>query len=386
MSLKTKRFLSTVEILLLVLVTFSPLISTWIKVFIAFALMFISCRILMKENNGEIPIDRTIIIAMIFFVISMVYDMRNALEGQPYSMVNFLYPCYFLCGYLVAKRYSKSQFYDILEKITFVLAILSLVGMSVYFINPSWIYSFPQYVQNGKSHHTILFFNYLFSGDWMAVRNSGFAWEPGAFQILLNIAFQVAIQNYKGKKLFIRFCIYTVAVILTRSTIGYVVLVVNLISLMIRHKKYIPFLSAVFVGGMVWIIPELQYQIQYKLFGSSAFGARFTPLINAIKYAWYMPLGLGSTGYDAVYEAERLGSYDCYTQILLRCGYPMLIYVIGRLVKIFFKDNIYMAIILIISFLSEPVWGFVLITAMYYLEDEKTVGGADGKIRKIKRA
>ena len=147
-----------------------------------------------------------------------------------------------------------------------------------------------------------------------------------------------------------------------------------------KHRKYIPFMAVAFAMSLAIIIPELQYQLQYKLFGSKAFSARFNPLINAIKYSWYMPLGLGSTGYDAVYEAENLGSFDCYTQILLRFGYPMLIYVFGRLWKIFRRDSAYIAIILVISFLSEPVWGSLLLTAMYYLEDKKTMGVTDGEI------
>jgi hypothetical protein len=208
----------------------------------------------------------------------------------------------------------------------------------------------------------------------MAVRNSGIAWEPGAFQILLNIALQIAIQKYKGKKLFFRIIIYCIAIVLTRSTIGYVILALNLFSLLCKHKKYIPLVVVVGLLGTSFIIPELMYQIEYKLFGSSAFGARFEPLVNALSYAWYMPFGLGSTGYDAVYEAERLGSYDCYTQMLLRFGYPIIIYVFSRLFKIFRKDNKYIALILIISFLSEPIWGSLLIATMYYLGDEKSLG------------
>ncbi|MBQ9163107.1 MAG: hypothetical protein IJX74_07545 [Clostridia bacterium] len=377
---KGKKILCTAEILFLVLATFSPHVPQVIEIGVTLALIVISIWLLAKQNNGDVPLDNTILIAMICFVLAMLCDVRNVFGGQPYSMVDFMYPCYFLCGYLVAKRHSKTQFYDTLEKIVFVAAILSLVGMSVYYINSSWIYSFPTYVQGGRTHRTLFFFNYLFEGTWMAVRNSGFAWEPGAFQILINLALQIAIQRQDGKRLFSRVCIYTLAVIFTRSTIGYVVLAINLFCLVRKHKKYLPIIATACVLGLVVIIPELQYQIQYKLFGSRAFGARFTPLINAIKYAWYMPLGLGSTGYDAVYESAYIGSYDCFTQILLRFGYPMLIYVMGRIVKIFRSDNKYIAIILIISFLSEPIWGNLLITAMYYLEDKKTLGVPDGEI------
>ena len=379
-SIKAKKIWQVCEILFLVLVSFSPIVPQIMKIGITLALILISLWSLYVNNKGDFPVENTILVCLGFFALAMICDLRNIFGGQPYSLVNFLYPAYFICGYLVAKRHTKKQFYSTLEKIIFVSALLSVVGMSVYFIRPSLIYSFPTYVQNDNTHHTIFFFNYLFAGNWMMVRNSGFTWEPGAFQILLNLALQLSIQQYKGKKLFFRVCLYVLTIVFTRSTIGYAILAINLFCLLRKHRKYIPFMAVAFAMSLAIIIPELQYQLQYKLLGSSAFSARFDPLINAIKYSWYMPLGLGSTGYDAVYEAEKLGSFDCYTQILLRFGYPMLIYVFGRLWKIFRRDSAYIAIILVISFLSEPVWGSLLLTAMYYLEDKKTMGVTDGEI------
>ena len=375
---KAIGFVGTLEVFILIMLSFSPLIPRIISIPVVLLLILFGIWHMIKQGK-RMSVEPSFIILMLFFIISMAIDVKNTMDGEPYSLVNFLYPCYFVCGYLVAKKYDKDAFYVAVEKITFVFAILSLVGMSVYFIKPSLIYSFPTYTYNDATHRTIFFFNYLFSGSWMAVRNSGMAWEPGAFQILLNIAFQVSIQTHEKKKLFFRVCIYTLAIILTRSTIGYVILAINIVSLLKRHKKYIPLAFIVFVLGLALIIPELMYQIEYKLFGSHAFNARFEPMINAIKSSWYRPFGLGSTEYNKIYESARLGSYDCYTQILLRFGYPVLILVVARLFKIFRRDNKCIAIILIISFLSEPIWGSTLISAMYYL-DSKGLEVRDGEL------
>lgn len=370
---KRRNLVCTLEVLLLVLLTFSPVIPQIIDIALTLLLLLIAFGKFLKKDE-ELPVDKTFLIAMICFGFPMVLDIFNTLNGQPYSLVNLMYPCYFACGYFVAKKYDKDEFYIILERITFAFAILSLVGMSVYFINPSLIYSFPSYVMNDNTHRTIFFFNYLFDGNWMAIRNSGVAWEPGAFQILLNIVFQIAIQKYSGKKLFGRVCLYSVAVVLTRSTIGYVVLAINLFSLVKKHRKYLRMVIAIALICSAFIVSELIYQLQYKLWGSMAFSARYEPMINAIRYSWYRPFGLGSTGYDAVYETAKLGSFDCYTQILLRFGYPLLFYVFGRLSKIFRKDNKYIAIILIVSFFSEPIWGGVLMTTIYFLENKTNTG------------
>ena len=375
---KYRNAACTFEVLLLVLLTFSPVIPQVIKIGLTFLLLLLGLVKALKTDVA-LPVDKTLLVAIACFAFPVVLDIFNTFNGQPYSWVNLMYPCYFVCGYFVAKKYDKGEFYTALERITFVCAILSLVGMSVYFIKPSLIYSLPTYVMKGQTHRTIFFFNYLFSGNWMAVRNSGIAWEPGAFQILLNIAFQLSIQKHEGKKLFVRVCLYSLAIVLTRSTIGFFILAINLFCLVRKHKKYLGLVIAVGLIGSAFIVTEIIYQIQYKLWGSLAFSARYTPMINAIRYAWYRPFGLGSTHYDAIYEVEKLGSFDCYTQMLLRFGYPLMIYVICRLLKIFRKDSKYISIILIISFLSEPVWGHVLLTAMYYLEDKKQPRVSNGE-------
>lgn len=364
---------SVTEIFILVMVSVSPLLPKMVSVGLVFALLAISVFWQFRKN-GRIDINQELVVVMLLFMISMALDLRNVTDTQPYSIVNFMYPCYFLCGFWVARRYDKQQFYTIFEWIIFVCACLSLVGMSLYFICPSHITSFPAYTYNGSTHRTLFFFNYLFAGEAgevMIVRNSGIAWEPGLFQILLSLAFQIAIQKYDRYRLFARVAVYVVAGALTRSTLGYLMIVLNLIVLMIKHRKYIFLVLGVAAVGAPFIFDELLYQLQYKLAGSSAFEARFTPLVNAFKIAWKRPFGIGSTYYNAVYEELELGAYDSYMQIFLRYGYPILIYVMAKLYKIFRKDNWAMALILAIGFLSEPIWGSVLTIVFYYLESSK---------------
>ena len=370
MSQNISRIWSTVEILILILVSVSPLLPKMLSVGLVMALLAFSVFWQLRYT-GRLNINQEMVIIILFFMISMALDVRNITADQPYSIVNFMYPCYFIGGFFVAKRYSRQEFYTVYERIMFVCAILSLIGMSVYFISPSLIYHFPQYTYNGSTHRTVFFFNYLFAGDIMITRNSGIAWEPGLFQILLSLAFQMAIQKYEGKRRLIRVLVYVAAGVLTRSTLGYVMIVINLVTLIMKNRKY---LYLVLGGALVacpLIFEELVFQIRYKLFGSSAFAARFTPLINAIKMTWNRPFGIGSTYYNAVYETMGLGSYDSYTQMLLRYGYPILGYVLYKLYQIFRRDNWAIAVILAIGFLSEPIAGSLLTVMFYYLENCK---------------
>lgn len=353
----------TIQIILLIMISVSPVFPRSVVIFVTISLIVINIF------HKKLRIDKSFLLLEVLFLFCALLDIRNTTGGQSYSLVNLMYPTYFACGYFIVQKYDRKVFLHQYECVLFCLAILSLIGMSVYYINPSWIYSFPTYVQNGATHHTLYFFNYLFSDGWMAVRNSGVAWEPGLFQLLLNIALYLAIKEYDGTKRFIRVLLYLVAIILTRSTIGYVIMIVNIFTLVKERKLYIVLIIITVIALGASINEELAYQLQYKLMGSSAFYARYEPLINAIKVTWYLPFGLGSTGYDELIRSINIGSFDSYTQILMRYGYPVLILIMLRLVKLIKEKEFGIAIIIAVGFLSEPIWGSALIAAFLFMKN-----------------
>lgn len=353
------------QVFLLILISVSPVVSQTIKIGLTLILLLFNI-VDMFIHRANIEVSFVLLIILLLF--SAVLDIRNVVNGQSYSLVNMMYPVYFACGYVVVQRYDRNVFLMHYEQVVVCFAILSLIGMLVYYINPLWIYRFPTYSQNGATHHTVFFFNYLFSDGWMSVRNSGVAWEPGLFQLLLNIALQISIKNFLGRKRLIRVGIYLVAIVLTRSTAGYIIMFINILTLLKEKKIYTILLAISMAILWVSISKEVTYQLHYKLMGSSAFAARYEPLVNAIKLSWNRPFGVGSTGYDGLLNIQRIGSFDSYTQILIRYGYPVLLFIIGRLVKIFKENEKGIALIIAIGLWSEPVWGCPLIAAFLFLK------------------
>ncbi len=358
----------TLEIFIIVFVSVTPLLPRAVSIGLYAALLSYSVFLQIRKN-GRPRISQEFVLLLLFFLIPMALDLRNVTPTQIYSGANLLFPFYFVCGYFIAQKYEKQEFYKIFERIVFVCAALSLIGMAICLINPQAVLSFPEYTFNGNTHRTLVFSNFLFVGEWMAVRNCGIAWEPGVFQILLSLAFQIAIQKYEKWWLFVRVAVYTVAGILTRSTLGYLMLLVNIVTLVIKHRKYLYLVLGVTAVCLPFVFEEVVYQIQYKLFGSSAFSARFTPLINAVKISWNRLFGVGSTFYDAFYQELRIGSYDSYTQILLRFGYPVLLYVLYKLFRMLRRDSWVLALILAIGFLSEPIWSSLFVVVFYFVSD-----------------
>lgn len=368
---KIKDIWIYIEVLLTILLSVSPLLTKNISILLILFLLAIELlTYINKFDNKRFKLDNSIIVITIVFIIAMVFDLRNLTFDATYSMVNFMYPCYFLCGYFIAKNIGKQKFYKVFENIMFIVAILSLIGMSIYYISPNIIRSFPTYYFNDRTHRTIYFFNYIFEDDWMNVRNSGIAWEPGLFMVILNVALNLAIRNSDKKKLFFRVLVYGVAIILTRSTIGYFVFLINILTLIKKDKKYLILVVLLVISLSTLISAEIVYQLEYKLSGSTSFDARFSPMVNAFNSSWYLPFGMGSTKYNEVYEALNLGSFDSWTQILLRFGFLTLFCVLERIFKIYKKDGRTLAIILIMCFFSQPIWGYLLFTVMYYIEED----------------
>ena len=348
-----------IEVFLLILISVSPLVPIHISLVLQAFLFMKSIKVIQKKDI------KIILMLYLFFLMPVFLDTLNITRFTPYSPTNFMYPFIFLAAYFLAKKYDYDHFMYLFEKIMLFLATLSLIGMSLYFIAPSVILKLPTYNYNGSVHRTLLFFNYLFVGDWMAVRNSGIAWEPGVFQVLLNIALLTSLRQNKRVKAH-RTIIYVLAIFFTKSTVGFFLLILNVLVLFKKDKRYIvPFFLIMGIFSEQ-IYSEALYQITYKLQGSIAFSGRFTPMINAFMYSWNKFFGIGATKYNQIYELYSIGSFDSYTQILMRFGYPLFIFIIHCIIEISRVDFV-MGLIILISFTGEPLWGTVLFVTLYFI-------------------
>ena len=356
------------EILLLIMISVAPYISVAIKLGLQVLIVLINVR---QIRN----VSKSFYVAFVFMLIPSLLDLFNASRSNPYSGNNLLYPLSFLVGALIACKYDKEYFLFKFEKILYVLGILSLVGMSIYYIAPGLINRFPTYTFYTLTHRTIYFFNYIYAQGFLMVRNSGIAWEPGVFQILMNLGLSISVAG-KEKFDYKRIIVYSLAVILTRSTTGLIILMINLVLVIRKKKGFIILLLLAITVFSTEIYNTVSYQLTNKWVGSLAFNNRYIPTVNAFKAGITHPFGIGSTGYNAIYEQERLGSFDSYTQILMRYGYGLLCFIIYTLAKII-KKHWYIGIILAVSMLSESMWNCVLFTTIYfiYLRENEEVRG-----------
>lgn len=373
------RNLYSIIVLLLIMISVSPLLNATLIISTS-ALIILSSMYWQIRIKRKLVLNFDIIFIVTVFAITGLIDGFNVDDNSAYSILNFAYPAFFLGGYFIAKILDTKDFFYAFEKVVFCLALLSLVGMSIYFINDSLVYSFPTYSFNNKTHHTILFFNYLFEDGWMIVRNSGMAWEPGVFQLLLNIGLHLHLKE--NKENIFKTLIYITSIFFTKSTMGFLILFLNIYKIFKVNKLTIALVAGVSVLYLPILYETYIYQMEYKLLGSSAFNYRLDPMMNALDYLAY-PFGIGNTKYNYLLNFINIGSFDSYTQIFLRYGYTVLFYVIYKIYKIYTSFDKSLAIFLFLGYLSEPLWGFILFTTIYYLN--YNIKGVDDGSNKIIR-
>ncbi len=139
------------------------------------------------------------------------------------------YILHIFTGIIIIKTYGK-DLGVYFEKSMVLLSAISIIGWLIELMGGSNILlKIPFVFDNtlGNGDYSILFYT-LASNIGGIMRNSGCAWEPGLFSVMLCIAIIFNISNKKGIKLDKRLLILLSALITTFSTTGYVVAMVIL--------------------------------------------------------------------------------------------------------------------------------------------------------------
>ncbi len=362
-SSSTRRIL---EMILLTVVSFSPLLSNYLKVVLIIVLIALNVKSFKTIDKKQV-----LILFLIFsvFVIGTMCDLRNISSIGELSVLNLYFPLCFFLGFIISRKYKIDEYLYYLEKVVFIVAVFSIIGVFIYSFFPSLVYSLPTYSYYDTNHKTAYIFNILLDEGGIVHRNAGIAWEPGAFQFLMNLGVYAYIRI--GNKIsFFKIIIYGLAILFTKSTAGIIIFAFITFNILKRNKVaryFIPILILMFVDS---IRQEFLYQYNYKLFGSYAFETRLEPMLNAYQMGINHFWGLGNSGYDLLYRDLGLGAYDSFAQIFIRYGYPLLIFISFLLLRLL-KNYKTLFLILFVTFLSQTIWFFPLITPFYFMSIKK---------------
>lgn len=370
---QTTRYIGRyIEVALLVMISFSPLLPQPLKAILVLSLFLLNLKYIkrIQPNNTAV-----LFMFMLIFVSSSIYDLGNINSLDQISIFNLYFPLCFLLGFLISRKYKLDEYLNYIERLTFIAAVLSLGGVFVYTFVPNIVQRLPVYHYYNTSHRTAFIFNVLTNSAGVVKRNAGIAWEPGAFQVLLNLGLY-AHANDGGRKSIIKIIIYSLAIIFTKSTAGLLIYILIVLHVFKSNKWARLLIVVSLVAFKGFIQDALIYHKTYKLFGSAAFAARFEPILEAFSYGKRYIMGIGNSGYNLYYRDITQAPWESIGQIFIRYGYPLLILVLYRLLSIS-KNEMLLFVILIVTCMSQNIWFFPLITPFYFIDTKRTKAKAE---------
>lgn len=254
-------------------------------------LMIISAPLLLFTSNHS---NKSILLLILSIIVIVLNILRDQAIGD-----NFLLLLPLLVGFLIATRIPIKICVNCFCNLMYFLTLYSLFLYSVCLIIPSLSSSLPYlsnvYDSSASIHNGI--FSVVISGA-SVFRNYGFTWEPGAFALLLCIATFCTLHCYQvvNKK---RLLVFSIAIITTFSTMGYIVLLLVFLSTLNARSTNRRKIGILLIGGILIIIafqiPFMQELVFGKLNGltSSANDVSETTeaRINAIIYPGIAFLG-----------------------------------------------------------------------------------------------
>jgi hypothetical protein len=186
----------------------------------------------------------------IFVILSGIYFVRNG----AYNEVTYL--GFFIKIYIAyyCRELCKENFGIYYVNLIFVLACISLPLYLLQLANFDFTYRITNFFGADEGHevkHSILFFTTVPIHD---TRNCGFMWEPGAFAAVCAVTMYINIFGNEEKLTSWRNVIFILAILTTKSTMGYLSLLIPISLLMqeaIAENETLKRLAVVIVPAMV---------------------------------------------------------------------------------------------------------------------------------------
>jgi len=234
-----------------------------------------------------------------------------------------------------------------------------------------------------------MFSNLKPNGLFNFPRSQGVFWEPGVLQFFLNFFLFLSIKNNKNK---IKSLLIAFSIIITYSTAGYVLLLINILYFILKRGNYF-YLILTSVLGYFFIV-LLIINFENKIYGDesdSTLGRNMDALI-AIKLISMKPLlGHGFLDYqdiNASYDFylikreffskqkllidanlnQRFGLTNDLLNLFVIFGIPVALYFLYKLyhqniLELLKLDRVILFILILLGVYSEPI----LMTPFFYI-------------------
>lgn len=298
---KQKDILLAVCVYLLLFFSFSYYSKNVVRELVNTALSALVVFIVYVFYNRKLKIEGNTILFVIPLVILGL--LSSFLAGDGITMVVSPMINLVLAVFLVSSV-SFERFRKAYINVVSVVCVLSIIAEFLYFVCPSVLTIFPLLKNTSGNYVRNLWV--IVAPDFGVYRLQGFAWEPGVFQFIINVAiFFLLSTNMWNKKNKVIMVVLVISLLLTLSTTGYLVggFVFFLFGLRKYEEKKISFaglfkvlgLACVLIGLAMFFIALLPNTI-----GGASFG--FSKILEFFKGSSSADhIDSASVRYDSIY-------------------------------------------------------------------------------------
>jgi hypothetical protein len=310
----------------------------------------------------------------VIFLITLVRPGEIDFESLIIRYANFIGGIFLLSIYL------RSGYSELSKDLFFLFPWMSFQAILTFLLANIFPFAFTEIkIPNDSSFHTIFYiFNYHiiiedFSGF---IRPNGFFWEPGVFQIYMNLYLYLALFVFRSRKhvllaILAVACIYSTTGLLIASILLGAASIKNL-SVSNRKSKLLVILATSFIAPIILTVTA--QNLEEKFFGESQGSSlirQYDMIAGLNVISNYPILGIG---FDHLRYQEVVSNYFFVADVLglnsvperatsngiiylaYTIGLPLaLIFIVGIFRQKIFKDQFLIGIVLFLSMFGEAL-------------------------------
>lgn len=331
------------------------------------ALLLICGKVIYSKDNVKL-----LALFIVLGIIVTVQLLISMLSGHIYyGSLKLLVLLLFL--YLVVLNIKFERFIEFFVRIIYFIALISIC---LYWFNDVIVSSglFPTIRTDSVTAYTNL---YLYCINTSIVhRNCGVFWEPGAFQVYLNLALLFELYGLHEKKK-CRILVLSIALLTTISTMGYFVFGLIMISYVSQGENKGKLTALITLGVIAliagsYLLPIIDSSFAYKFgLGGDGLSTNVTSRINPFLLDLHVirdnPFGILGVDYYAevlrVYEVRYMLPF-----ISSSCTHTMITVVFGLLPGLYFMYSFWKFSKIYVSSVFPCILIFIACIAMFATE------------------
>ena len=313
-----------------------------------------------------------VLFGILLFNMAVNFEFINVDKNMAIILIRFIALA------VLMSNIDRNQFFLTYVRTLVVLAIISLVCYTFTMLLPGTRLPFQTVsLYNGKTY--IYTFYHTLGRRIIEKRNCGVFWEPGAYQIFLNLALLILLTKPKlftesrhKKEHFISIIILSLTVFTTLSTTGYLCYIVVLGIGMLNTRKHTMHSSRTAVKLILALVAFLLIEKELGIVESKLINQQgsYSTRLNDTSVSFEIAGRRFLTGYgfSNLYSSQLLENEGVTSNsnglgsLVVNFGYPVLgvylIYLFKRLKELFDMNLITGALVLLLFllfFMSEPV-------------------------------